>query len=153
MGAIGPGGGWRAAARGALAALALACAGCMTMIAGEEAEVQVLTAPPGAKVTTAHGQTISTPGVLRLRRDRNHVIQISHTGFRVAVVRVRSRHDPYGWAGSIGFNFLAWGWWSGGIGLVIGVVVDVVHGSVRELEPDTVFVPLIPAGEEAPLER
>jgi hypothetical protein len=140
--------------RGAIAALALlplAASGCMSMLASDggdsrcaTAGVQVLTAPPGATARTARGDHITTPGVLRLDCRTDHVIEIVCPGHRPQVVVVRSEQSGARWVASFVLNFLAWGWWTGGVGMVVGVVVDAVHGSLKELSPDTIFVELEP---------
>jgi hypothetical protein len=133
----------------------------MTMIGGDYEDVLVMSGPPGARARAAECDETCTPGVLRLARKRDHVLELSRPGHAPRTVHIASRHDPARWVGSFVLNFFAFGWWSGGIGMVIGVTVDVVHGSVKELEPDAVFVPLLPeprreaapAGESVPAAR
>lgn len=125
---------------------ALLSSGCMTMFVSKTYPVKVTAGGrPGVQVRGDNGVTISTPGELLLARDVDHeLFVIGPDGAPVKTVRIESRNKTGNWVGSILMNGAAWGWWSLGIGAVIGVGSDVASGSLKGL-PDVVDVDALPA--------
>ena len=122
-------------------ALAVSLNGCMSIIVGTSPQaVSIATDPPGA-LATASGQTCRTPGALSLERDRDHVVQCSHEGCASGSGVVESHHRPLKWIAAIVLNG-AHGIFTLGISFAIGMAIDISTGSLQDLEPRTVFVPL-----------
>lgn len=121
----------------------------MTMISGGSLQrVSVVTDPSGA-VATASGQTCRTPGTLVLDRSQDHVVYASLDGYKPGQTIVDARHSPAKWLCSVLLN-ASHGLFTLGITFVIGMVIDIGMGSLQDLEPRTVFLPL-QRWEEAPI--
>ena len=156
---------------GALAALAVIAAffasGCATALHGRYQKVQVVTSPDGA-TAEALGQTIRTPGVLRLPREAPFVeIRIEKEGYAAQVVRLDRTGSRAVWwnlagipvglvAGLAGANLWnldtqAAAGAAGGAGLAgLGFAADYSSGAAYELVPKKVIVRLEPIARAAP---
>ena len=153
----------------AAAAALLLTGGCASLIHGTTQRIEVITAPDGA-VATAEGQTVITPGVLRLsRKAKAAEIRIDKAGYVPRVVHlVRVTSGAVWWnfveipigmvaGGAVGSNVTKDdGWFSGlsgavyggaagGVGLTgLGFAVDYANGSAYRLEPTRVVVRMEP---------
>ncbi len=143
--------------------------GCASVIHGTTQRIEVITAPEGA-VATADGQTVTTPGVLRLHRKAKLIeIRVEKEGYLPRIVHLtRVTSDAVWWnfveipvgivaGGAAGANATNDGGWfsglagavyggaAGGIGLTgIGFAVDYANGAAYRLEPAKVVVRLEP---------
>ena len=143
--------------------------GCASLIHGTTQRIEVITAPEGA-VATAEGQTVTTPGVLRLsRKAKAAEIRIEKAGYVPRVVHlVRVTSGAVWWnfveipvgmvaGGAVGSNATKDdGWFSGlsgavyggaagGVGLTgLGFAIDYANGSAYRLEPARVVVRMEP---------
>jgi hypothetical protein len=155
----------------AAAAVALCVTGgCASILHGPTQRIEIVTAPEGA-VATAEGQTVTTPGVMRLsRKAKGAEIRIEKEGYLPRIVHlVRVTSSAVWWnlleipvgmvaGGAVGANATNDGGWfsglsgaayggaAGGVGLTgIGFAVDYANGSAYRLEPARVVVRLEPA--------
>ncbi|MDX2167770.1 MAG: PEGA domain-containing protein [Deltaproteobacteria bacterium] len=65
-----------------LAAVTATGSGCATVMHGTQQEILVTTQPPGATVTVLPGgQTLQTPGTVRLARKDFHTVRVSQAGY------------------------------------------------------------------------
>ncbi len=119
--------------------LALLASGCATITVGRHQEVQVTTAPSGAKAST-EGQSITTPGTFNLLRNTNHVIVIEKEGYLNETVTLTSGVGP-----AVAGNLL--------FGRLIGTGIDAATGAMYKLSPEAVNVELKPASLSAADEK
>jgi hypothetical protein len=132
-----------------LATLALAAAalfgsgGCMTMFAPPRQEVFVTADPPGATVR-AGDRAIPAPATVLLDTRYDWEIEATAPGYLAQRAVVESHYSAGKIVGSILLNVVAWGWWTFGIGAVVGVAVDFSSGSLLELDPSRVDIYLAP---------
>ena len=133
----------------AVALVAGASSGCMSMLTPSSRAVHVTSSVRGT-VASSSGQQVLTPGLLVLDRADDHAIQFSAPGHDPQTIVIRSHNKPGLWIGSIVLNTLAFGWWSLGIGTVIGVAVDASTGSLRDLPEDGSAAPLPRRGSSEP---
>jgi hypothetical protein len=150
--------------------------GCATVVHGVHQDVWVETEPPGA-TASADGQTITTPGALRLHRSANDLeVVVEKEGYvtrRVPLTR-RTSGAVWGNLGFIPFGVAAGAaigststkdstkWFSeieGGTygGLIGGLVapaaaiaVDYATGGAYKLDPPTIILRLEPVSAAAP---
>lgn len=115
--------------------------GCMTLFTDKEIEVQIVTRPAGATVCVA-GQSQTSPCAIRLGRGSDHLVTASLAGYRDATARIASKHSVARWTGSIILNSAAFGWYTLGIGTVLGTGADIATGSVKTLAPDVLEITL-----------
>lgn len=108
--------------------LTLQC-GCATIVSSTDKDVQVMSAPSGAKVTVDGIVRGKTPLVVSLERKQRHSIQVEEDGYD-AVIRDTSRRFNWWYLGNIVF------------GGVIGLIVDAVNGSMYDIEPSEISVDL-----------
>ncbi len=109
--------------------VALAGAGCGTIVHGTRQNVMISSNPPGA-TATVNGMQVETPAVVSLSRDKDHMVTVEKEGCKKGHVPINRSFN--GVATILG-NIL----W-----LFVGVVVDFVAGGAWTLEPDNVTVPL-----------
>lgn len=69
-----------------------ATAGCGAIQNGSEQRVRISTVPPGARLLV-DGRRVTSPAVVSLARDRDHVVEISMEGFTDATAHLASRRD------------------------------------------------------------
>lgn len=67
---------------GLLVAVALALAGCESVMRGASDRLQVTSTPPGAEVNTSTGETCLTPCSLALGQAADYSVTISKRGFK-----------------------------------------------------------------------
>jgi hypothetical protein len=109
-------------------AVSAATSGCATIVQGRTEGITVVSNPPGATVKTANVQ-ITTPGELKLRRDRDHSLVVDKEGFPTREIKLESRPS----------------WWllgNAAFGGLIGLVVDLATGSGYRLKPTNADIDL-----------
>lgn len=111
--------------------------GCATIIHGPQESIAVTSSPPGAKVVANTGETCMTPGDLKLKRDTDHVLSVSMSGYQTQEKKVESNFDPL----FLG-NLL--------LGGVVGMAVDLSTGSATKLATEKVNFDLAPAAATPP---
>lgn len=153
----------------AAAAAVLAGAGCASVLHGPMQRIEIVTAPEGA-VASAEGQSVTTPGVLKLhRKSKSAEIRIEKEGYLPRVVHLARVTSGAVWwnfveipvgivaGGAAGANATTTsdgGWFSGlsgavyggaagGVGLTgLGFAIDYGNGAAYRLEPAKVVVRL-----------
>ncbi|OGP10042.1 MAG: hypothetical protein A2048_10345 [Deltaproteobacteria bacterium GWA2_45_12] len=99
---------------------------CATIISGTRQKVGISSDPVGASVTIDNQNQGRTPLIVRLDRDDNHIVKIDLHGYQPYQTTLNKKLN--GWLfGNILF---------GGVG-VIGIIIDVVDGSMYRLKPQT----------------
>ncbi len=103
--------------------------GCATVIYGPKEKIGISSSPIGATVTVG-GMTHTTPVIVELQRKKNHIAVFEKEGYESASGTIQSNMSAR-WA----WNFLMLAY-----GAVIGIPVDIMTGSSRDLSPDNVHV-------------
>ncbi len=98
-----------------LAALALSCGGCATLMSGMRQKVEVVSDPPGAMAVLDTGQQVRTPGVMRVEKLHPHQVTVSLEGYRPATVPLIRKVQWYVLANII-------------TGIVPGMLIDFLGG-------------------------
>ncbi len=127
--------------------LAAFVSGCSTMYGRQHDEQTVYfdSNIEGTEVNCSGKNTI-TPGNLMLVQSKNHSCSARTDGYENWYFRVRSNLSKEGFDHSTSVNTAKWGWWTLGIGTVIGWTVDVLSGSMRSLEKDSYYIDMRPVG-------
>ena len=118
----------------ALLAASVGLSGCATVMNGTKQPVEFDSDPQGAVITTAQGQTCTTPCAFEMRRGDDSMITFNVAGYQPVAVYVQSRTG-----GGVAGNILAGG--------IIGGVVDASNGASNHLYPDPVWVRMVPNGQ------
>ena len=138
----------------------MSCLGaCSTIINGSDQTVEVTTTPAGASVLV-DGELIAdkTPCSVELRRDKEHTLEISKSGFKTYRVELKPGFEPTtlgnllpvfllggGSAASSGsFNFFPVFLLFGGVVSGLSFVVDYATGAAYSLSPDPVAIMMEP---------
>jgi len=105
--------------------VAILVSGCATIVTGKYQNVSVTSEPPGAKVRTDNGLSITTPGSFRLLRNQHYTFIAEYPGAEPQQKKLKR---------------VVQGWFWGNILLVscTGCAVDLTSGSAYELVPDKV---------------
>ncbi len=116
--------------------MAFVLAGCATIIhRGGKQHVLISSVPTGATATIDGVMKIQTPGEIKLKRGKDHIVVIEKEGYETAQVLIDREFS---------------GWVIGNIvlGGLIGLAVDFGTGSAWNLDPDSVVVTLTPVKSE-----
>jgi len=115
----------------------IACSGCATVMHGTTQEVTITTNPPEAIVSDGTN-SITTPGTLKLKRNRDHILTISKPGYATETVQL-----THVVSGAVAGNLL--------VGGLAGWGIDAISGAQWRLIPEAVSVTLKndPCGGEA----
>ncbi len=100
---------------------------CATIMHGTSQNIKIESTPPGILVTIDDGTTVTTPAEVRLKRNRDYVVEFNNPGEEKYRVTIKSSLS--GWFFG-NFIFLG-GWW-------IGMIVDAADGAMWKLEPDII---------------
>jgi hypothetical protein len=120
-----------------LALAALPLGACATITRGTDEQVQFMSEPSGAEVTTTLGSGCpATPCTLMIPRKDQFVATFKMPGYRSENVMVGTRMSGGGTAGMVG-NAL--------VGGIIGVAVDASSGASMDHFPNPVVVSLVPS--------
>jgi hypothetical protein len=121
--------------------VAFSVAGCATVTRGTTNQVQVISEPSGAQVTTSIGNSCpATPCTFEVSRKSEFFVTIRKEGFQEASVPIGTRVAGGGAAGFAG-NIL--------LGGVVGMAADAATGATLEHYPNPVHATLVPI-EAAP---
>lgn len=123
--------------RGAMSCIALILfSSCATIMHGTEQRVRINSDPPGVKVKFDNGLTLTTPGEVVLKRNRDYFVEFERPG---EDYNVKIKSSLSGWF--FGNFIFLWGWW-------IGMIVDAADGAMWKLEPEEVNVSFEPTTQE-----
>ena len=115
--------------------LAVVCSsGCATVATGKYQRVMVTSEPPGVKVRSDMGESVTTPGNFNLQRNQNHVLVAEFEG--CAPQQRTLKHGLQKWFYG---NIL--------IGIIPGVV-DLATGSAEKLIPDKIHFDFTQGGQK-----
>ena len=103
----------------------LISSGCCTIMSGSTQSIPVSSTPPGVKVTADTGTSIVTPGSIVLERKKAHTLVAEYAGHETQQQQLKKKLNNWVWG-----NIL--------IGGIIGLVIDMVSGSIDELHPKEV---------------
>ena len=98
--------------------------GCATIMRGTSEVLQIQSDPTGAHAELSTGQSVTTPGQVKLKRDTNVIITFTKEGYEKESVTVYPTVS--------------------GTGAVLGSVFDYGTGAIYDLTPNPVFVTLKP---------
>lgn len=99
--------------------------GCATIVTGKYQDVPVSSDPPGAKVKSGEGSTLTTPGSFQLIRNRDYTLVAEYPEKEPQQVQLKHRLQGWFW-----MNIL--------LGGVPGMIIDLATGSCDELKPKQV---------------
>ncbi len=117
--------------------VSIALAGCATIMhQGSKQWVAITSTPTGATATIDGITKVQTPGQVKLKRGKDHIIVIEKEGYEPAQALID--HEFSSWVFG---NIL--------LGGLIGLAVDYGTGGAYNLEPDTVSVTLTPKSASA----
>lgn len=114
-----------------LVGMGIALSGCSTVTRGLDNDVEFISTPSGATMTTDTGLSCTTPCRLEIRRNQEFSATFNLEGFETQTVPVGTRVAAAGAAGFAG-NLLAGG--------VVGMAVDASTGATLEHFPNPVMV-------------
>ena len=107
----------------ALAPIALALAGCASIMHGTSQDIGISSSPTGAKVFVDGGSPATTPYVAKLSRKDNHVVRLTMDGYAPAELTLTR-------------SVSGWVWGNVVFGGLIGLAVDAISGGLYKLSPE-----------------
>jgi hypothetical protein len=110
--------------------------GCATIMTGKYQNIHVTSEPPGVKVRSGTGVSITTPGSFDLARNQDHTLVAEYPGCEPQQKELKHGIQGWFWA-----NIL--------VGGIIGGIVDAASGSSDELQPKKVHFNFTSAGQAA----
>jgi hypothetical protein len=109
--------------------------GCATVATGKYQDVPITSDPPGVKVRSDTGVSITTPGRMMLSRNKLHTLVAEYPGCDPQQVQLKNKVQGWFWGNII-------------LGGIIGGVIDIVSGSCDELVPKNVHFNFTNSGQE-----
>ena len=110
--------------------------GCATIVTGKYQNIHVTSEPPGVKVRSSTGVSITTPGSFNLIRNQDHTLVAEYPGAEPQQTELKHKLQGWFWG-----NIL--------IGGIIGGVVDLASGASGELTPSKVHFDFTSTGQAA----
>lgn len=114
--------------------------GCATILNTTTTEVELITSPTNAKITIDGKKFGNSPQVVNIERGINHTIKFELEGFEPYETQLTRKISLWFW-GNV-FN-----------GLLPGMIIDFLTGSMYNLIPDNLSVELLPAKIETKVKK
>jgi len=108
--------------------------GCATVMTGKYQHIPVTSEPPGIKVRSGTGVSITTPGSFNLIRNQDHTLVAEYPPAEPQQVELKHKLQGWFWG-----NIL--------LGGIVGGIVDAVSGASDELQPKSVYFDFTSAGQ------
>ena len=127
-------------------ALTVSAVGCATTtrgFTGTESALFITSDPPGS-TAIAGGQVITTPGRVAMSRTRKQIVVVKKEGYQTRKLELPVGFSWKQFGLSLGGNTATIGWWTLGIGTIIGMIVDAFSGAMRDVKTDGIHVILQP---------
>lgn len=121
--------------------------GCATMF-GRQHDEEAVTFDAnvaGVEVNCSGKRTI-TPGNIPLMQSKKHTCSAEKAGYEKKVFQIRSGTSWSGFGYSTAINGALWGWWTLGIGIGIGWLIDWPSGAMRNLKEENIYLEMKPEG-------
>jgi hypothetical protein len=134
-----------------LVIIPLYLSGCMTLFNFHkyEKEISFDSNVEGVDVV-CENEKIATPGKIALRQSKNHVCTAEKNGYVKRTFKIQSGISSSGFGSSTATNLGAWGWYTFGVGLLIGWAVDAVSGAMKEFKTDSFYIMMEPSPDAPP---
>ena len=115
--------------------------GCATMF-GRQHDEDMVTFDSNVQGVTVNcsGKRAETPGSLPLLQSKSHSCTATKDGYEKKVFRIRSGTSWDGFGYSTAINGALWGWWTLGIGIGIGWLIDWPSGAMRSLKDENFYI-------------
>ena len=110
---------------------------CSTVMNTTTQEVEIKTSPANAKILIDGRKFGTTPQTVNIERNRDHVIKLSLDGYDLYETQMTGKISAWFW-----FNVLN--------GIIPGMLVDMITGSMYSLYPETINVELQQAKPAVP---
>jgi hypothetical protein len=118
----------------------LSFSACSTVLNTTTQEIEIKTTPANAKVVIDGRKFGTTPQIVNIERGRDHVIKLTLDGYDLYETQL---------TGKISF----WFWCNVLNGIVPGMLIDMITGSMYSLFPDTINVELQQAKPAVPTKK
>ncbi len=119
--------------------------GCATMF-GRQHDEQAVTFDSnvqGVDVNCSGKRTV-TPGNIPLMQSKNHSCTAEKSGYEKKAFQIKSGTSWAGFGYSTAINGALWGWWTLGIGVGIGWLIDWPSGAMRDFKEDSLYIEMKP---------
>jgi len=112
--------------------------GCASVMNSTSQEIEITSTPPNARLIIDGRQFGTTPQVVNIERGKNHAVKLELQG-----------HEPYEIQITTKLSF--WVWFNVLNGFIPGFIIDYLNGSMYNLLPSSLNVPLTIMPEPKPL--
>ena len=113
---------------------------CSTMINTTTQEVELKSNPPNAKITVDGKKFGTSPQVVNIDRNSDHVVKFELDGYEPYETQLTRK--------------MSWWFWGNALnGFLPGMTIDYFTGSMYNLLPEQVATELTPAKVEAPVKK
>ncbi len=118
----------------------LSLTGCSTMINTTTQEVELKSNPPNAKITVDGKKFGTSPQVVNIDRNSDHVIKFELDGYEPYETQLTRKMSLWFWGNVLN-------------GFIPGMAIDYFTGSMYNLLPEQVATDLTPSKVEAPVKK
>ncbi len=138
----------------AAALILLQLTGCSTVFGRHQDEEMVTFSAnvQDVEVNCSGKQTV-VPGSIPLRQSKSHSCTAVKDGYEKKAFRIQSGTSWAGFGHSTAINTALWGWWTLGIGTVVGWLIDWPSGAMRNLKEEDVYIEMKPANSDSAAEK
>lgn len=105
--------------------------GCATILNTTTQEVEIKSVPAGAKITIDNKKFGNTPQVVNLERKRDHSVKFELEGYQTYETQLTTKISFWFWGNVLN-------------GLIPGMAIDYLTGSMNTLLPDSIEAQLVP---------
>ncbi len=109
--------------------------GCATILNTTTQDVEIKSVPPGAKITIDNKKFGNTPQTVNLERKKDHSVKFELEGYQAYETQITTKISFWFWG-----NILN--------GLIPGMAIDYLTGSMNTLLPDAIEAQLVPLPKE-----
>lgn len=115
-----------------IASFALLATGCATILNTTTQEVELKSTPAGARILIDNKKFGTTPQIVNIERKKDHSVKFELEGYQAYETQLTTKISFWFWG-----NILN--------GLIPGMVIDYLTGSLNSIVPDSFEAKLIPA--------
>ncbi|MFA3781822.1 PEGA domain-containing protein [Melioribacteraceae bacterium 4301-Me] len=113
---------------------------CATFLNTTTQDINLKTNPPNAKIIIDGKKYGTTPQVINLTRDSNHIVKFELDGYDIYETQITRKISFWFWGNTLN-------------GFIPGMLIDMFTGSMYKLLPESINVELQPAKVEPPKKR
>ena len=112
-------------------ALSALLSSCATLLNTTTQDIEVKSTPSGAKITIDNKKFGNTPQIVNIERKKDHIVKFELDGYQIYETQITTKISFWFWGNIVN-------------GIIPGMVIDYLTGSLNTLLPDNLDAQLVP---------